>query len=452
MSEITIPYTPNPVQCRIHDLAHQVRFLVAACHRSAGKSLAAVNEALDTALFDSAESPRAGYVGPYRNQTKLIAWDYLKRLTSVIPGVEYNETELRCDFAHNGGRVFLAGADGCDHLRGVHLDMLVLDEPAFQPPNVWPEILRPTLAARHGRALFIGTFLSRQNHFWHTYDKAGSLPEWGRLLVKASESGILSAKELASARAVMSPEQYAREYELECSAVMDGSIFGKILDRMERDGQIGGVPFRPDRKVWTAWDIGVSDSTAIWFLQRDILAWHAIDYIEEAGAGMSFYARLLHERADGLGYNYGGHIGPHDLSVQEFGSGKTRLDTARELGIRFTLAPRLSLEDGIEATRNFLPQLWIDSVKCARPLEALQDYRYSWDENLRIFSKKPLHNWSSHACDALRTFATGFRDLPEHRGPREQYNTTTKDVLAPLTGSGHRKDPTESIMGWDPFR
>ncbi|MFI5339841.1 MAG: hypothetical protein ACHQ7N_08380 [Candidatus Methylomirabilales bacterium] len=445
MPEIVIPYTPNPVQRRIHELAARVRFPVVAAHRSAGKSLAAVSECLDTALFSSHEGPRAAYVGPFRNQTKLIAWDYAKRLAGVIPGMEPNETELRIDFPHNNGRLFLAGADGCDHLRGVHLDMLVLDEPAFQPPNVWPEILRPTLSARQGRALFVGTFLSRQNHFWHTYDKAGSLPEWGRLLVKASQSGILSAAELASARATMSPEQYAREYELVCSAVLDGSVYGKLLDEMERQGRLGVAPWSSRTGVWTAWDIGVSDSTAIWFLQRDGRGWRAIDYEEHAGAGLAFYARLL----QGKPYTYAGHIGPHDLSVQEFGSGKTRVDVARELGIRFTLAPRLALEEGIEAVRNLLPELWIDRAHCGRGVDALQDYRFTWDEHLRIFSRKPFHNWSSHACDALRIFATGYRERSEHRGKLPTHNTMKADPLGLFFGG--KRDATTPGK-WDPFQ
>jgi hypothetical protein len=148
----------------------------------------------------------------------------LKRLAGVIPGAEFNETKLRCDFSHNNGRVFLAGADGCDHLRGVHLDMLVLDEPAFQPPIVWPEILRPTLGARQGRCVMIGTFLEKANHSYQTYEKAGSLPEWRRLRVPASESSILSAAELASNRATMSEEQYAREFELEPMILTEASI------------------------------------------------------------------------------------------------------------------------------------------------------------------------------------------------------------------------------------
>jgi hypothetical protein len=421
---VVIPYTPNPVQERIHALARVHRFLVAACHRGAGKSLAAVNEALDTALFGQGPAPRAAYVGPYRNQTKLIAWDYLKRLAGVIPGVDFNESELRADFPRNGGRVFLAGADGCDHLRGIHLDKLVCDEPAHHPPNVWPEILRPTLSARKGKALFIGTFLSRQNHFWPLYDKAETLPEWGRLLVKASESGILSAEELASARATMTPEQFNREYELECSAVLDGSIYGKLLDELERAGRIGAVPWNPSAPVVTAWDIGVSDSTAIWFLQPETLGYRAIDYEEHSGVGMSFYAKLLREKP----YLYEAHLGPHDLAVTEFSTGRTRVEVARDLGVDFTIAPRLALEEGIDQVRNLLPQLWIDRERCARGLEALQDYRYTWDDTLRIFSRRPFHNWSSHGCDALRTFAVGREEWRRHESKGEEYAETKFDV------------------------
>lgn len=166
MAEITIPYAPNAVQRQIHDLARRTRFLVVAAHQGAGKTYAAVNEALDAVLFAPTDAPRVAYVGPFRNQTKLIAWDALKKFARDIPG-DFNETELKLTVAHNNGQLFLAGADGCDHLRGVHLNLLVLDEPAFHPPEIWPMILRPTLSARQGRCLMIGTFLEKANHSYH---------------------------------------------------------------------------------------------------------------------------------------------------------------------------------------------------------------------------------------------------------------------------------------------
>jgi phage terminase large subunit len=100
------------------------------------------------------------------------------------------------------------------------------------------------------------------------------------------------------------------------------------------------------------------------------------------------------------------------------------------MGIDFTLAPCFSVEEGIEAVRNLLPQLWIDRSKCARGVEALQDYRYTWDEHLRIFSKRPFHSWSSHGADALRMFATGYDELPDLYAPRPPVQT----AFNPYTG------------------
>lgn len=148
---------------------------------------------------------------------------------------------------------------------------------------------------------------------------------------------------------------------------------------------------------------------------------------------MSFYAKLIKEKP----YCYAQHLGPHDLDVQEFGSGRTRLEVARELGIDFTLAPRLPVEEGIEAVQNLLPQLWIDRTKCARGVEALQHYHYSWDETLRIFSKRPFHSWSSHGADALRTFATGYDELPDSYAPRPPVVT----AFDPYTGKARAEAP-----------
>ena len=102
MPEIVIPYKANRVQDTIHTMARQYRFLAAA-HRGAGTSLAAVKEALDAALCTPTEAPGAAHVGPYRNPTKLRAWDYLKRLAGVSPGLDVNATDRRADGAHNGG-------------------------------------------------------------------------------------------------------------------------------------------------------------------------------------------------------------------------------------------------------------------------------------------------------------------------------------------------------------
>lgn len=407
MTEIIIPYTPRPLQRALHELAETVRFLVCVCHRQFGKTVFAVNECLDTALFASQSYPRAAYIGPYRNQTKAVAWDYVKRFSAALPGTEFNEAELRVDFPETcgAGRIMLAGADNPDALRGMYFDLVVLDDYAFMEPRIWPEILRPTLSSRQARAIFIGTPFG-PNHFQALFEQAAVTPEWGRVCYPASASGILSAEELASARATMTEGQYGQEYECSWQAITEGFIFGKEMAQADAEGRVGDVPWDPGHPVHTAWDLGIGASTAIWFLQRPGFfgATRLIDYYEASGAGLSHYVKVLREKP----YTYSQHV-----------------------------APRLPVDEGIDAVRRLLPQCWFDRAKCARGLEALRAYRRTWNEATRMFSERPLHDWSSHGCDAPRTFATGFQEVPT--GPPKPIPVETAfEITMPRLGG----------MGW----
>jgi hypothetical protein len=393
------------LQREIHTLAARTRFLVVVAHRQFGKTTVGINECLDAVLFSAQERPRAAYVCPFRSQAKAVAWESLKALCRVIPGVEFNETELRTDFPA-GGRIVLAGADNADALRGNYFDLVVLDEFAFMEPRVWPEILRPTLSSRNGRAIFIGTPFGR-NHFFDLFTHAATLPEWGRVRYQASTSAVLSAAELASATRSMSAEQFAQEYECEWTAVMDGSIYGKALDLMEKDGRLGHIPHHAGVDVHTSWDIGYGDATAIWFAQTIGPAVHLIDYYEASGAGIEHYIRILREKSERFGYRYGRHYGPHDTLAGSIQTGRSLADIAREAGLTFTVVKRGPIETGINETRKLLEVAWVDGAKCQRGVEALQAYRRTWNEQLRMFSEKPVHDWASHACDALGTGAVG---------------------------------------------
>jgi hypothetical protein len=410
----------------LHELAAFIRFLVVVCHRQWGKTTAAINECVTTVLFSTCERPRAAYLCPFRNQAKNVAWDCLKAMASVVPGVDFNETELRADFP-NGGRVTLFGADNPDAMRGLALDLAVVDEFAYMDPRMWSEILRPALATRKGRALFIGTPCGR-NHFHDLFERAESA-EWGRVLHRSSESGVLSTEELASARRSMSEEEYAQEMECSWSSIVDGSIYGKLLDAAEQQGRIGDVPWNPSSLVHTAWDLGIGDSTVIWFIQRIGMTWRLIDHYEASGVGLSHYVKVLREKP----YIFGAHVGPHDIEVSELGTGTTRREVARELGIDFTVAPRLPVDEGIDAVRRLLPQCWIDRAKCQRGLEALGGYRRQWDQQLRMFQQRPVHDWCSHSADALRTFATGFQEVPTQA--REVKVISAFDPRMPLAGA-----------------
>src|SRR5262249_25656262 len=208
--------------------------------------------------------------------------------------------------------------------------------------------------------------------------------------------------ELELARKDLSEEQYAQEFECSFDAAVVGSYYGKQLLRAEQDARMGNVPCEPSATVWTAWDLGIRDATAIWFAQvvgREI---RIIDYYEASGVDLGHYVRELNARP----YVYAGHIVPHDAQARELGTGKSRLDVLASLGLKpLTLAPLHGLEDGINAVRVFLPRCWFDAGKCARGIDALKLYRAEFDERLQVLSPQPVHDWTSHAADAFRYLA-----------------------------------------------
>ena len=173
----------------------------------------------------------------------------------------------------------------------------------------------------------------------------------------------------------------------------------------EKDKRICSVPWEPKIPVHTAWDLGIGDSTSIWFAQQVGKELRLIDYYESSGVGLDHYARELKSRP----YVYGDHILPHDAEVKELGTGKSRRETLDSLGIRVRIIPAQSVEDGINAARLLIPGAWFDATKCQRGVEALRQYRRDYDEKLKNFKSRPLHDWTSHAADAFRYLALGLR-------------------------------------------
>ncbi|MGE4416822.1 MAG: terminase, partial [Marinobacterium sp.] len=130
------------------------------------------------------------------------------------------------------------------------------------------------------------------------------------------------------------------------------------------------------------------------------------DYYEASGEGLAHYVQVLQSK----GYVYGDHWAPHDIRVRELGTGKSRLEMAQALGLRFRVVPDIGLMDGINAVRSVLPKVWFDQDRCSRGIEILRQYRKEWDEDHKIFRDKPLHDWTSHGADSFRMFAVGFQD------------------------------------------
>ena len=357
---------------------------------------------LDAALRSDKVRPRFAYLSPYLKQSNSVAWDYLRAHSAPLRaiGASVNESELRVDY-HNGGQVRLYGADNPDGLRGIYLDGVVLDEFADMDPRVWSEVIRPALSDRKGWAVFIGTPRGR-NAFHEIYRRSQEEGDWYSLQLKASETGLLDAEELSSARRDLTPEQYQQEYECSFDAAVIGSYYGKLISEAEQEGRICGVPFEPTAQLWTAWDLGIADATAIWWAQTVGREIHIVDYYEASGADLAHYVAELDKRNG----RYAGHIVPHDAQARELGTGKTRLEVLEGLGLRnVRVAPVHRVEDGINAVRVTLPKCWFDAKRCARGVDALKLYRAAYDDKLGVLRPNPVHDWTSHAADAFRYLA-----------------------------------------------
>ena len=411
-------YVARPAFVSFHERRDRWSCIVA--HRRAGKTVACVADLVLGALQTSKPNARYAYIAPLYVQAKDVAWAYVRQFAGSVPGVSFNEAELRADLP-NGSRIRLYGADNYDRLRGLYLDGVVLDEYADMPPAAWGEVIRPALADRQGWAVFIGTPKGR-NAFFDVYERAKIEPDWFALMLRASETNLLPESELAAARAEMTPEQYAQEFECSFEAAIMGAYYGREMAEAEMAGRITAVTYEPKLDVHTAWDLGMGDSTSIWFWQIAGGEIRVIDHYEAHGQALPHYAAVLASKP----YRYGWDYVPHDARVRELGTGRTRVETLRSLGRKPRLVPGHEVMDGINAARLTIPRCWFDADACRDGLEALRQYRADFDDKTRVFRDKPKHDWTSHTADAFRYLAMAWREgrkpAPEPQ-PRFEYGT-----------------------------
>jgi phage terminase large subunit len=394
---IELPYSPRKQFERFH--TRQERWALIVAHRRAGKTVACINDMIKRAIEENKPNGRYAYIAPYYNQAKTVAWDYLLYYTEPIRSAK-NASELWVELV-NGSRIRLYGADNADAMRGQYFDGLINDEYGDWKPGIWGNILRPALADRQGWAVFIGTPKGR-NEFYELRELSITDDDWFYQELKASETKIVAQAELTDAAKLMTKDQYAQEFE--CS--FDAAVLGAIYANYIKPENITKVAYDPRLQVHTAWDLGVGDSTAIWFIQVVSNEYRVIDYYENSGEGLGHYIATLQNK----NYIWGNHYAPHDIQVREFTTGQSRLEIAESLGIKFTVVAQHSLEDGINATRMLMPNVYFDEVKTKVGLEALKYYRWRPNERLGGFTNTPEHDWSSHGSDAFRYFAMGYKE------------------------------------------
>jgi hypothetical protein len=405
MARIEIPYRPRDAFQPLHK--SKKRWAVVVAHRRAGKTVACVNQLIKEAVMTKRKDFRGAYIAPFYKQSKSVAWDYFKQFTRVISGIVINESELRIDFK-NGARIQLFGADNADSLRGLYFDSIICDEYGDWKSTVFQYVVRPALADRQGKAIIIGTPKGR-NQFWEVFDRASHSDDWLALKITVDESGILPASEVASLKQELSEDAWRQEMECDFDAALPGAIWGRELYQAEQDGRITGVEYDKFADVFTAWDLGYSDDTAIWYYQVVHGEVHFIDFYAASGKSIEHYAAHVLSKP----YKYKTHFLPHDARAKTLASGgKSVIEMlAEHLDLnKMAITPSLSMQDGIQATRMMMPRAWFDKERCYDGIEALKQYQREWDDDKKMFRDKPRHDWTSHAADSMRYAAINWKE------------------------------------------
>ena len=406
--DIELDYKPRDVFLDFHE--RQERWSIVVAHRRCGKTVACINDLIYKALMEGKEDGRYAYVAPYYSQAKNIAWDYLQRFAQPVLS-KANQSELWVELI-TGARIRLFGADNPDALRGLYLDGIVLDEYAdMRSPRIWGEIIRPLLADRLGWAVFIGT-PKGHNSFWDVYSNALNNPEWYVKTLRASQTELIPESELADAAKMMSQDQYLQEFECDFESAILGAFYGKEMRALTDSGRITNVEHDPMFNTHTAWDLGYSDDTSVWWYQVVHGEIRLLDYHSSNGQPIAFYTGLIQAKEREYGYNYGIHWLPHDARAKTLASnGKSIIE---QLSVKIPLekmkiVPSLSLQDGIQASRLALMRAWFDT-KCDDGIECLRQYQREYDEDKKVFRDKPRHDWTSHGADAFRMLSIAWRE------------------------------------------
>ena len=403
---ITIGYRPRAHFRPFHASQKRWRYVVA--HRRAGKSVAFINDLIRAALQNTRDIPvpRYAYVGPTFAQAKDLVWNYIKQYTKDLPGVTYSESELTCRLPNRAQITLYGGGQAYNRIRGLYLDGAVLDEYPLINPEALNSVIRPALADYQGFGIVAGTPAGR-DHFYEQKVQAERHPDlWDVFNIPVTETDALDPDELAEMQRTMTPHQFEREMMCSFEAPVENSYYGDLMVAARMEGRLTRVPYDPRLKVITAWDLGMKDLTSIWFAQKVGQEIRFIDFYQNSGKGLDFYARVLQEK----GYLYGFHLFPHDIKVREMGTGRSRFETILSLQLPGDplIVPDHSVADGISGVRTVIPISWFDEERCELGIDALRSYHVQMAPSGATVRDAPAHTWASHAADAMRYFAMGL--------------------------------------------
>jgi len=362
------------------------------------------------------------YCLPTFKQARLVIFDSItidgKRFLDFIPSelvYKKNVQEMKITLI-NGSIIQFIGSDTYDtSLVGTNPVMVIFSEYALADDRAY-KFVRPILNANDGVVIVCSTPRGH-NHFHDLYQIAKHSPEWYCQKLTIDDTAHISVEQIKREihNGEMSEELARQEYWTDFSMGIEGSYYGRYIDKMRLENRISEVPWEPAYPVHCSFDLGMKDSTCIVFFQIIGSVIHIIDCYDNHSQGLEHYVNHLHSKP----YTYGKIFAPHDIQVRELGTGVSRLEKARSLGLNLHIAPKLSVLDGIEAVRSMLPKCWIDEKKCARLIKALENYRKEYDHKRKVYNEKPLHNEHSDFSDATRYMALSLPKCGKGSSPEE---------------------------------
>lgn len=414
-------------------------------HRRAGKDEVALHEA---AMAAHQRPATYWHMLPEYAQARKAIWNAVnphsgkRRIDEAFPHElreNTNDHEMFIRFK-SGSTWQVVGSDRYNSAVGTPPAGIVFSEWALSNPAAWG-YLAPILLENGGWARFITTPRGR-NHCKKMMDMAKTDPKWFAQVLTVDDTGAISQEAVEQQRkeyhALFGADQgdalIEQEYYCSFEAAILGAYWGREMTIAEREKRIGQVPHDPELVVHTAWDLGVGDSTAIWFFQVLGSQVRVIDHYEAHGYAVDHYVDMLNSKP----YRYGNDYVPHDAKVREFtnagpgGRAKTRIETLLELKRKPILVPDHKLDDGINAARRTLARCIFDEANCGQGIEALRQYRREWDEDQLVFRNTPLHDWTSHSADAFRYLSMAWHALAAQQPPKPEgktiHNMTLNDL------------------------
>lgn len=426
MTDIDIPYK---FRCRFYQQkaweAYQAgkKKLVLCWHRGAGKDLFALNLFIWDMIKNWSKPCVYLHCFPNYAQGKKAIWNSLHNTDDgeSMPYLDHfpkeiirykNSQDMRIELI-NGAIYQVMGIDGknAQLARGMNPTNVIISEYAYMNEESW-DTMEPRVSQNNGTVIFAST-PNGKNHFYREYNYAatGHKPSYFASIVTNDDTKIHEPEHFVDLREKGKPEDFIlQEYYCDFTRGAAGSYYGNLIQKARSDERICNLSVSTDLPVYTAWDIGVGDSSSIWLFQRlNNGNVNFVHYYENNNEGLPHYLKYLDDWKAKNNIIYGAHYVPHDMHNREFTSGVDRLATARELGFEMQAIPKKSIEEGIEACRSLLPHCSFDARGCKRGIDCLDFYRKKWNDSLKIYYDEPLHDQYSHGADAFRMAAIGIK-------------------------------------------